>query len=56
MVQPGTVLDRRRALNPRSYMELAPLGRAVGVVFLVLALAWRLQVWVGSSGDIGDGS
>ena len=39
MVLPGTVLDRMWALNPRAYKELAPLGRAVGVVFLVLAMA-----------------
>ena len=39
LVLPGTVLDRMWALNPRAYKELAPLGRAVGVVFLVLAMA-----------------
>jgi hypothetical protein len=39
---PGTVLDRIWVLNPRAYHELAPFGRRVDILFLVLALALAL--------------
>jgi len=35
----GTALDRVWALNPIAYKQLAPLGRAVGVLFLLLGAA-----------------
>jgi hypothetical protein len=35
----GTVLDRVWALNPRAYNQFSPLGRSVGVPFLILSLA-----------------
>jgi hypothetical protein len=35
---PGTILDRTWDLNPRAYQALAPLGRAVGIAFLLLAV------------------
>src|SRR5215467_5654069 len=37
LVAHGTVLDRMWALNPRAYNELEPLGKIVGVPFLLLA-------------------
>jgi hypothetical protein len=36
---PGTVLDRLWALNVPAYARLAPLGRVVGIPFLVLSAA-----------------
>jgi hypothetical protein len=39
LVWRGTALDRMWALNPRAYNELAPLGKAVGLLFLSLAVA-----------------
>jgi hypothetical protein len=36
---PGTALDRIWLLNPRAYKQLAPLGKVVGAVFLLLAIA-----------------
>jgi hypothetical protein len=35
----GTALDRVWALNPIAYKQLAPLGRVVGVLFLLLGAA-----------------
>ncbi len=35
----GTALDRIWALNPSAYTQLAPLGRIVGIFFLVLGVA-----------------
>src|ERR1700680_1448312 len=35
----GTSLDRIWNLNPTAYSQLAPLGRTVGVLFLLLGLA-----------------
>jgi hypothetical protein len=35
----GTSLDRIWALNPIAYKQLAPLGRVVGIFFLVLGVA-----------------
>lgn len=42
LLWPGTLLDRIWVLNPRAYRELAPLGKAVGLVFLFLAAALAL--------------
>ena len=36
---PGTALDPIWILNPRAYKQLAPLGKEVGVPFLLLAAA-----------------
>lgn len=36
---PGTILDRLWALNAPAYARLAPLGRVVGIPFLVLSAA-----------------
>jgi hypothetical protein len=49
----GTILDRIWSLNPRAYDQLAPLGAAVGILFLLLgtalalaAIGWfRLRLW-----------
>lgn len=38
LVRQGTVLDGMWALNPRAYHELAPLGKPVGLLFLLLAV------------------
>lgn len=56
LVWRGTFLDRMWALNPRAYNEIAPLGRAVGIPFLLLSfglaiasIGWlkcRLWGWV----------
>ena len=65
----GTALDRIWALNPSAHRQLAPLGRAIGVAFLmlgiVLALAgvgwfrrrlwgWRLGVAIIATQGVGD--
>jgi hypothetical protein len=65
----GTVLDRIWTLNPAAYRELAPLGRGVGILFLVLAIAlaaaffgwskrrlwgWRLAVAIVITQILGD--
>ena len=42
LMRPGTALDRMWALNPRAYHELSHLGRSVGLLFLLLALALAL--------------
>ncbi len=66
---PGTVLDRMWRLNPSAYKQLAPLGRTLGLAFLmlgiVLALAgvgwfrrqlwgWRLGVAIIATQVLGD--
>jgi hypothetical protein len=38
LVFPGTALDRIWTLNPRAYRDLSPLGKAVGIAFLLLAV------------------
>jgi len=38
LVRPATVLDHMWALNQRAYRELAPLGKPVGLLFLLLAV------------------
>ena len=65
----GTVLDRLWALNPTAYEQLAPLGRIVGVFFLVLGVTlttagigwfrrclwgWKLAVVIIATQVLGD--
>lgn len=65
----GTALDRLWALNPTAYKQLAPLGRTVGILFLLLAAAlasagigwfrcrlwgWRLAVVIIATQVLGD--
>ncbi len=65
----GTVLDRVWALNPTAYKQLAPLGSAVAVLFLMLGAAlttagigwfrrrlwgWRLAVVIVAIQVLGD--
>jgi|SRR5215813_8164428 len=38
LTRPGTILDRLWRLNPRAYIDLAPLGKTVGFLFLLLAV------------------
>jgi hypothetical protein len=38
----GTPLDRMWVLNPHAYAELAPFGKTVGFLFLLLAVALAL--------------
>jgi hypothetical protein len=42
LVWPGTFFDRLWTLNASAYTRLAPLGRVVGVPFLILAAALAL--------------
>ncbi len=42
LVKRGTALDRMWALNPRAYDELAPFGKAAGLLFLSLAAVLAL--------------
>jgi hypothetical protein len=65
----GTSLDRIWSLNPAAYRQLAPLGRGVGGLFLLLGLAltvagvgwfrrrlwgWRLAVAIIAIQIVGD--
>jgi len=65
----GTPLDRIWSLNPTAYIELAPLGRIVGILFLLLGAAlaaagigwfrrrrwgWRLAVAIIATQVVGD--
>ena len=65
----GSALDRIWALNPRAYKQLAPLGRTVGILFLLLVAAlatagigwfrrrlwgWRLAVVIIATQLLGD--
>jgi hypothetical protein len=65
----GTALDRLWKLNPTAYKQVAPLGRIVGILFLVLGAAlitagvgwfrrrlwgWRLAVVIISTQVLGD--
>jgi hypothetical protein len=65
----GTALDRVWALNPAAYRQLAPLGSAVAILFLMLAAAlttagigwfrhrvwgWRLAVVIIATQVLGD--
>ena len=69
LVLPGTVLDCMWALNPQAYKQLAPFGKIVGALFLLLAAAlavastgwfqrrkwgWRLTVAIIASQVLGD--
>jgi hypothetical protein len=65
----GTALDRVWALNPTAYEQLAPLGRIVGILFMVLGAAlltagigwfrrrrwgWRLAFVIIATQVLGD--
>ena len=65
----GTALDRLWTLNPTAFKQLAPLGRIVGILFLVLGAAlitagigwfrrrlwgWRVAVIIISMQVLGD--
>jgi hypothetical protein len=65
----GTSLDRIWSLNPTAYRQLAPLGRSVGILFMLLGLAlaaagggwfrrrlwgWRLAVAIIAIQVVGD--
>jgi hypothetical protein len=69
LVWRGTLLDRIWALNPRAHRELAPLGKIVGIPFLLLGVVlvcaavgwfkcrmwgWRLTVAVIATQVCGD--
>jgi len=69
LLRRGTALDRVWVFNPTAYMQLAPLGRAVGILFLLLGVAlitagigwfrrrlwgWRLAVAIISTQVLGD--
>ena len=65
----GTALDRMWTLNPRAYKDLAPLGKVVGIPFLMLGVllavacmgwfkrrvwGWRLAVAIIAIQVLGD--
>ena len=69
LVKPGTILDSLWALNRRAYGQLAPLGKTVGPLFLLLSAAlgfasagwlrrrkwgWWLAVTIISTQVLGD--
>jgi hypothetical protein len=54
LAHPGTPLDRIWSLNRPAYIQLAPLGRSVGIGFLLLgaslaiaAVGWFRRAWWG---------
>ena len=52
----GTALDRLWTLNPTAYKQLAPLGRIVGIFFLLLgAVPSSRQESGGFDAAFGDG-
>jgi hypothetical protein len=69
LIWPGTVLDKIWALNATAYKQLAPFGRTVGILFLLLSTAlavagtgwfrrrlwgWRLAVVIIATQAVGD--
>jgi hypothetical protein len=69
LARPGTTLDRLWTLNPQAYRQLAPLGKTVGALFLLLSAAlgvasagwlrrrkwgWLLAVTIISTQLLGD--
>jgi len=69
LVWPGTALDRIWSLNPRAYAELTPLGRVVGMAFILFGMTlavtavgwfkrclwgWRLAVGIIAAQVLGD--
>ena len=69
LLSPGTPLDELWVLNPIAYKRLAPLGRTVGILFLLLGAAlatagvgwfrrrlwgWRLAVVIIAIQVVGD--
>ena len=69
LVWPGTALDRIWSLNPRAYAELTPLGRVVGMGFILFGMTlavtavgwfkrclwgWRLAVGIIAAQVLGD--
>jgi len=69
LVWTGTILDRMWLLNPRAYQRLAPLGKLVGIPFLILSVmlalaatgwfkrrlwAWWLAVAIIATQILGD--
>jgi hypothetical protein len=55
LVWQGTALDRLWVLNKSAYMQLAPIGRLVGTLFLVLSTIFVALQWAGSNATFGDG-
>jgi hypothetical protein len=55
LLLPGTPLDRAWSLNPTAYQQLSPLGRKVGILFLLLAVVLVLSESDGSKAVSGDG-
>lgn len=69
LVWRGTTLDRVWTLNPRAYKELAPLGRLIGIPFVLLGVtlavvgigwfnrcvwAWRLAAAIIATQVLGN--
>jgi len=69
LVCPGTLLDRAWVLNPNAYLQLAPMGRVVGSLFLLLSAAlaaagagwfrrrlwgWQMAVGIIAAQVLGD--
>ena len=69
LLSPGAPLDGLWVLNPIAYKRLAPLGRTVGILFLLLAAAlttagvgwfqrrlwgWRFAVAIIATQVLGD--
>ena len=50
----GTALDKIWALNPEAYRQMAPMGRSVGLLFLLLSAVWPWRQPAGFDGGFGD--